>query len=254
MIAHHRGHVLRPHLLVVGLDRRDRRSVQPEQVRPDHRHQLRAVGRDRRRMYRRGERRLERPGRRPDLGGRLLGRGKSPRSARPHRERPPPASPRPTDPARAHSSRPTPPTRTRSPPTAARRPTHPRHVPPPASAPNPCRRTSATSSPRAVVPKNPSARPASIRAASSLGTGPSTEFIMVFRGTPNCSDFEANSVRFAQPPRALDHEPTPRTGSARRDAMLKVTVAAHKPGPSQQPGHPPGRRCPAARMTEYGAS
>jgi NADH-quinone oxidoreductase subunit A len=65
---------------------------------------------------------------------------------------------------------------------------------------------------------------------------------MVFRGTPNCSDFEANSVRFAEPPRALDHEPTPRTGSARRDAMLKVTAAAHKPGPSQQPGHPPGRR------------
>jgi NADH-quinone oxidoreductase subunit A len=64
---------------------------------------------------------------------------------------------------------------------------------------------------------------------------------MVFRGTTSCWAFEANCVRFAQPPRALDHEPTPRTGSARRDAMLKVTVAAHKPGPSQQPGHPPGR-------------
>jgi NADH-quinone oxidoreductase subunit A len=31
-------------------------------------------------------------------------------------------------------------------------------------------------------------------------------------------------------------------GSDRRDAMLKVTATAHKPGPSQQPGHPPGRR------------
>ena len=31
-------------------------------------------------------------------------------------------------------------------------------------------------------------------------------------------------------------------GSARHNAMLKVTVTAHKPGPSQQPGHPPGRR------------
>lgn len=29
--------------------------------------------------------------------------------------------------------------------------------------------------------------------------------------------------------------------SGRRATMLKVTVTAHKPGPSRQPGHPPGR-------------
>jgi NADH-quinone oxidoreductase subunit A len=43
---------------------------------------------------------------------------------------------------------------------------------------------------------------------------------------------------------------TPGTGSGHQKDMLKVTVAAHEPGPSQQPGHPPGR-CAGGPTTDH---
>src|SRR5581483_6858144 len=52
----------------------------------------------------------------------------------------------------------------------------------------------------------------------------------------------AREIRcIAVQPSARSQSPTPGTCSDGRDAMLKVTVTAQRPGPSQQPGHPPGR-------------
>ena len=65
VVADHGGHVPGPHLLVRGLGGRDRRRVEPEQVRPSPANQLSSIGRHRRRMHRRRHRRLERRGGRP---------------------------------------------------------------------------------------------------------------------------------------------------------------------------------------------
>ncbi len=62
VVARHRGHVLGPHLLVVGLDRGNRRCVLTEQIRYHQRHQLGAVGRHLQRMHNRSPRRIEHRG------------------------------------------------------------------------------------------------------------------------------------------------------------------------------------------------
>ncbi|OBS01981.1 hypothetical protein A9W98_17305 [Mycobacterium gordonae] len=73
VIAEHGGDVLRPHLFVLGIHRRDRRGVQAEQVRCHERHQLRAVCQHRARIDRRRQGGLERGGRHASLPGSLPG-------------------------------------------------------------------------------------------------------------------------------------------------------------------------------------
>ena len=74
MVTHHRGHVGRPHLLVLGLGGRDRRRVQPEELRLHQLNERRAIGRHRQWMHRRRLGRLERA----DDGLGLAGRAPRP--------------------------------------------------------------------------------------------------------------------------------------------------------------------------------
>ncbi len=77
MVAKHRGDVLRPHLLVLGLGRGDCRGILAEEVRPHEPHQRRTVGCDQRRMHHLGAHRLVDVDCNFRVSGRLLGLGRS---------------------------------------------------------------------------------------------------------------------------------------------------------------------------------